>query len=168
MSNETILIVEDEAITGISLKKSLTELGYSVIGIVQTGEQAVEIAVEKKPDLVLMDIQLAGKMDGITAAENIRIKTRIPVIYITAFSDDKSVEKAKVTEPYGYILKPIREHMLKTTIEIALYKTAIEHKHNERDEPIRRLLNEVTDEFMLIDSEKKIIAINESIEKTRT
>ena len=139
-----------------------------MIGIVQTGEQAVEIAVEKKPDLVLMDIQLAGKMDGITAAENIRIKTRIPVIYITAFSDDKSVEKAKVTEPYGYILKPIREHMLKTTIEIALYKTAIEQKHKERDEPIRRLLNEVTDEFMLIDSEKKIIAVNESIEKTRT
>ncbi len=168
MSRETILIVEDEAITGMGLKKSLTDLGYVVIGIVPTGEQAIEVAVEQKPNLVLMDIQLAGKMDGITAAENIRIKTRIPVIYITAFSDDKSVEKAKVTEPYGYILKPIREHMLKTTIEIALYKTAIEQKHKERDEPIRRLLNEVTDEFMLIDSEKKIIAVNESIEKTRT
>ena len=165
MSRETILIVEDEAITGMGLKKSLTDLGYVVIGIVPTGEQAIEVAVEQKPNLVLMDIQLAGKMDGITAAENIRIRTRIPVIYLTKHSDHRFVQKAKITEPFGYIIKPVSEAELKTTIEIALYKAGIEQKLKVRDDTIRRLLNAVTDDLVLINSERKIIAINDSMAK---
>jgi len=165
MSRETILIVEDEAITGMGLKKSLTDLGYVVIGIVPTGEQAIEVAVEQKPNIVLMDIQLAGKMDGITAAENIRIRTRIPVIYLTKHSDHRFVQKAKITEPFGYIIKPVSEAELKTTIEIALYKAGIEQKLKVRDDTIRRLLNAVTDDLVLINSERKIIAINDSMAK---
>ena len=165
MSRETILIVEDEAITGMGLKKSLSDLGYVVIGIVPTGEQAIEVAVEQKPNIVLMDIQLAGKMDGITAAENIRIRTRIPVIYLTKHSDHRFVQKAKITEPFGYIIKPVSEAELKTTIEIALYKAGIEQKLKVRDDTIRRLLNAVTDDLVLINSERKIIAINDSMAK---
>ena len=163
MSKETILIVEDEAITGMGLKKSLTDLGYSVIGIVPTGEQAVEVAIEKKPNLVLMDIQLAGKMDGIVAAENIRVRARIPVIFLTAYSDDRFVQKAKITEPFGYILKPVREQELRTTIEMAFYKHAMEQELRLSEETTRVLLNETADMHFLIDNDGKILVVNEAL-----
>ena len=165
MSQETILIVEDEAVTGMGLKKSLTDMGYVVIDIVPTGEQAVEVAIEQKPNLVLMDIQLAGKMDGIEAAENIRVRTLIPVIYLTAYSDDRFVQKAKFTEPFGYILKPVREQELKTTIEMALYKHAMEQELRLSEETTRVLLNETEEMHFLIDSDGKILVVNEALAK---
>ena len=163
MSKETILIVEDEAITGMGIKKILTDFGYSVIGIVPTGEQAVEIAIEEKPDLILMDIQLAGEMDGTVAAENIRVRTHIPVIYLTAFSDDQFIQKAKITEPFGYILKPVREQELKTTIEMALYKHSMDLKLRVSEETARVLLNETVDMHFLMDTDGKLLAVNESL-----
>ena len=121
MSETTILIVEDEAVTAMALKRSLTNMGYSICGVFPTGEQAVQKAAELNPDLILMDIKLAGKMTGINAAAEIRATSTVPVIYLTAFSDDRVVNAAKVTGPFGYILKPVREQELKTTIETALY-----------------------------------------------
>ena len=165
MSRETILIVEDEAITGMGLKKSLTDMGYVVIDIVPTGEQAVEVAIEQKPNLVLMDIQLAGKMDGIEAAENIRVRTRIPVIYLTAYSDDRFVQKAKITEPFAYLLKPVREQELKTAIEMAIYKHQIEQQIRQRDDTIHTLLNATDNPSLLLDAQANIIALNEAMVK---
>ncbi|MBU4259376.1 MAG: response regulator, partial [Desulfobacteraceae bacterium] len=122
MSDTRILVVEDEGIIAKDIKNILSFLGYSVIGIASSGEEAIEKAMEMHPDLVLMDIVLEGDMDGVKAAEHIRDRFDIPVVYLTAYSDDTTLQRAKITEPYGYILKPFQERELYTTIEMALYK----------------------------------------------
>jgi PAS domain S-box-containing protein len=163
MGETKILVVEDEAITGMDIRRSLIEMGYAVIGIATTGELAVRKAGELHPDLILMDIMLAGKMNGIEAAEQIRQEYRIPVVYLSAYSDDTFLAKAKVTEPFGYILKPFRELELKTTIEMALYKNAIEHALRISEETTRVLLNATQDIVFLADTSGSLLAINESL-----
>lgn len=160
---KTILIVEDEAVTAMGLKRSLIDMGYSVCGIASTGELALQKAEELRPDLILMDIQLAGEMDGIVAAENIRMKYHTPVIYLTAFSDQRYLDKAKITQPFGYILKPVRESDLCTTIEMALYKHAMEQNLRVSEETTRVLLNETNDMHYLMDTEGKILAANDAL-----
>jgi len=160
MSDAKILVVEDEAITGMDIRKSLIEMGYSVGDVATTGELAVRKAGELHPDLVLMDIMLAGKMTGIEAAEIIRRVFHIPVVYLTAYSDDSFLARAKITEPYGYILKPFRELELKTTIEMALYKFAMEHALRVGEETTRVLLNATEDYLFLIDTHGKFLAVN--------
>jgi CheY-like chemotaxis protein len=122
MSGAKILVVEDENIVALEIKKRLQHLGYTVAGVAATGEDAVRKAEGILPDLVLMDIMLKGEIDGIDAASEIRRRLNIPVIYLTAYSDGETLERAKLTEPYGYILKPFEEDDLRTTIEIALYR----------------------------------------------
>jgi len=117
-----ILIVEDERIIGLDIQKNLERLGYEVINIVNTGEAAVDLAGELKPSLVLMDIMLGGGISGIEAADSIRRKYNIPVVYLTALTDEETLQKAKVTEPYGYILKPFDLKGIHSAIEMALYK----------------------------------------------
>jgi PAS domain S-box-containing protein len=121
-----ILVVEDEKITAMDIRERLRGLGYDPLPDVSTGEEAIEVATELKPDLVLMDVILKGRIDGVEAASVIRERLRIPVIFLTAFSDDNTLQRAKVTEPYGYILKPFEERELHTTIEMALYKYRME------------------------------------------
>ncbi len=128
MSDVLILIVEDELIVARDLEDTLLGLGYKKPIIVSTGEAAVEKAREHKPDLVLMDIMLGGKMDGVTAAGEIKSMFNIPVLYLTAYSNPEVLTRAKKTKPYGYILKPFEEKDLSTSIEIALYKNEIERK----------------------------------------
>ena len=99
-----VLVVEDELIVARDIGLQLTELGYSLAGTARTGEQALELAAELRPDLVLMDIQLAGDMDGIAAARLIRANCSVPVVFLTAFAADDVLERAKLTEPFGYIL----------------------------------------------------------------
>jgi signal transduction histidine kinase len=115
-----ILIVEDEAIIADTLATRLTKMGYQVVDTIDTGEDAIEISIQKKPDLVLMDIMLAGDMDGIEAAQRIYHILSIPIVFLTAYADEKTLEKAKITKPFGYIVKPFKEQELKATIEIAL------------------------------------------------
>jgi len=122
MKNTRILVVEDEAIVAMVIKKRLIELGYVVSGVAATGKDAINKVEGTFPDLVLMDIMLKGDMDGIEAAEEIRKRFSIPVIYLTAHSDEKTLERAKLTEPYGYILKPFTERDLSSNIEIAIHK----------------------------------------------
>ncbi|HIJ06619.1 MAG: PAS domain S-box [Methanomicrobiales archaeon 53_19] len=165
MSEASIMIVEDEAVTAMALKRTLTNMGYSVCGVFPTGEQAVQKAAELKPDLILMDIKLAGKMTGINAATEIRATSTVPVIYLTAFSDDRVVNAAKVTGPFGYILKPVREQELKTTIETALYKHAMDLHLREYQETVRVLLNATPDMHFLIDSENTIRMANQALAK---
>ncbi|MFC2155828.1 response regulator [Acidobacteriota bacterium] len=117
-----ILIVENEAIVSIEIQEKLTELGYPVAGIALSGEEAVKKTGEIKPDLVLMDINLGEGMGGIEAAQEIQSRYNIPVIYLTAYTNEETLQKAKVTKPYGYITKPFNERELYIIIEIALYK----------------------------------------------
>jgi len=163
MSDANILIVEDEAVTGMDIQKSLVEMGYSVCAIATTGELAVRKAGELHPDLILMDIMLAGKMNGIEAAEQIKKQYHIPVVYLTAYSDDSYLAKAKLTEPFGYILKPFREMELKTTIEMALYKFAMEHALRISEETTRVLLNATEDFLFLIDTRGRFLAVNKAL-----
>ena len=134
MSKNNILVVEDESIVSKDIQQSLKKLGYNIVGAASTGEKAIEIANETKPDLVLMDIMLKGEMSGIETAEKIKETLSIPVIYLTAYADENTLAKAKVTEPYGYIIKPFKEFDLHTSIEMALYKHGKEQEIvKERD-----------------------------------
>jgi len=132
VTSRRILIVEDEGIVALDLKSRLGLLGYEVAGTAADGERALQLAVQQRPDLVLMDIRLEGAIDGIQAAQAIRRQCRVPVVFLTAFSEDSTLERAKLAEPFGYVLKPFDERELKTTIEMALYK-------HQADEEIRRL-----------------------------
>ncbi|MFC1829343.1 HD domain-containing phosphohydrolase [Thermodesulfobacteriota bacterium] len=122
MDKKRILVVEDDKITAKLISKSLQELGYSVSSVVPSGEEAIQKVEEDAPDLVLMDIVLEGDMDGIAAAKEIRFRFQIPVIYLTGYAEDEFLDRVKITEPYGYILKPFNTRELHTNIEIALYK----------------------------------------------
>lgn len=117
-----ILIVGDEKITGMDIRQTLREFGYVPIGPVASGEDAVAVALAIRPDVILMDIFLKGRMDGIQAAEAIRSKYSCPVIYVTAHADQITCDRAKVTEPSGWILKPINEGELHKAIERGLYR----------------------------------------------
>lgn len=129
-----ILVVEDESIVAKDIQVCLRKLGYNVIGICSTGESAVEKALDERPDLIMMDIMLKGEMSGIQAAAAIRKDHDIPVIFLTAYTDRDTVDKAKETEPYGYIIKPFKEIDIQTAIEIALYKHSKEKVvRQERD-----------------------------------
>ncbi len=109
MKKANILIVEDEAIVAQEIKICLENMGHSVVSIASRGEEAIGKAEEKRPDLILMDIQLKGQMDGIEAADIIQSRFDIPVIFLTAHYDDERLERAKSTRPYGYVLKPFQE-----------------------------------------------------------
>lgn len=126
MNSIKVLVVEDESIVSKDIQNSLVNLGYTVVGSAATGERAIELANEVKPDIVLMDIMLKGTMNGIEAADNIRKNLRIPIIFLTAYTDDATLSKAKITEPFGYIIKPFKEIDLHTNIEMAIYKHAKE------------------------------------------
>jgi CheY-like chemotaxis protein len=125
MTKGTILVVEDDIIIGSLITSRLEMLGYSVCGIVSTGEEAIARAADQMPDLVLMDIQLNGEVDGITATRIIHDQHPIPVVYLTSYSDEGTLERAKKTDPAGYIIKPFTDDALRTTIEIALYRTSM-------------------------------------------
>ncbi|MQY60561.1 response regulator, partial [bacterium] len=121
MNSVKILVVENEQIVADDIKFRLKRLGYAVSGIALSGEEAVKKAEEIHPDLVLMDVVLEGKMDGTEAASEISSRFNIPVVYLTAYADDKTLERAKITEPFGFILKPFEDRELYSTIEMALY-----------------------------------------------
>jgi len=120
MDRAKLLIVEDEPEVAETLELKLKKFGYTVVGRESTAEDAIQKSGELHPDIVLMDIELYGKMDGITAADVIRKKYHIPVIYITAICDTKTLERVGASIPYGYLLKPFRDDELRTVIEIAL------------------------------------------------
>lgn len=133
MEKPAIFIVEDEAIVANDLKETLLSLEYRVAGIAKSGELALETVKETRPDLVLMDIHLAGEMDGVETAGKIHILYNIPVIYLTAYADKILLDRAKITEPYGYVIKPYDERELHSIIEMALYKHRVEREIKKRD-----------------------------------
>jgi response regulator RpfG family c-di-GMP phosphodiesterase len=126
MEKKKVMVVEDERIVARDIAGQLTDLGYDVVATAYSGEEAVEKAGEVRPDLVLMDIVLAGKMDGIQASERITALYGTPVVYLTAYADDNTFGRAKLTGPSGYILKPVEKKQLHITIELALSRQHIE------------------------------------------
>lgn len=134
-----ILVTEDEGIVRKDIERSLKKLGYNVVGSADTGEKAIELATELKPDLALMDIMLKGKMTGIEAAAEIKKKMDIPVIFLTAYADESTLAKAKITEPHGYILKPFKEIDIHTSIEMAIHKHGKEKELKIESELLRSL-----------------------------
>jgi len=160
MNKYSILVVEDEALIAANLVQILSSLGYSVHKPVATGEDAIRSVKTRKPDLVLMDIKLAGVMDGIEAAEKIRAFVDIPIVYLTAFTDDTRLTKAQLTEPYGYILKPAHKRVLHGTIEMALYKHALDRKLKESEQKYRSLAEASTDMIYIIDRNDAVQYIN--------
>jgi two-component system, response regulator PdtaR len=143
MSGERIMVVEDESILAMLIKRKLQNWGYDVVDWVDTGEDAVKNAKNIVPDLILMDIVLKGDMDGIEAAQLIRKELDIPIIYLTAYSNDEVLKRAQETEPYGYILKPFREGEVNANIKMALYKHNSENK--KREEIKKRVLTDFYD-----------------------
>ncbi len=160
MANANILVVEDETIVAKYIQKWLRSLGYVVPAVVSSGEEAVEKARETRPDLVLMDIVLRGGMDGVEAAKEIRACLNIPIVFLTAYADDNTIERAKITEPFGYILKPFEERELHSTIEMALYKHRMEKQLKESREWFATTLKSIGDAVIATDKEGLITFMN--------
>jgi PAS domain S-box-containing protein len=133
-----ILVVEDEIIIAEDLQIKLIRMGYSVPDIVSSGEDAIKKVKENNPDIILMDIVIHGKMDGIETVEKIHAFSDVPVIYLTAYADQYTLERAKITEPFGYLLKPFKERELLITLEMALYKHKMETKLKESEKRLRK------------------------------
>jgi len=160
MKKTRILVVEDEAIVAKNLQRRLERINYSVPAIVATGEDAITKVKLQQPDLVLMDIVLQGVMDGIEAAEKIRANYDIPVIYLTAYADKKTLERAKKTEPFGYMTKPFDDKELSITIEMALYKHRMEKKLKERESWLSTTLKSIGDAVIATDGAGRVIFMN--------
>jgi PAS domain S-box-containing protein len=164
VAKANILIVEDDFVIAKVLAESLQELGYQVAGIVSTGEEAVERSAKLHPDLVLMDIRLKGEMDGIEAGEAISGDLHIPIVYLTAYSDERTVERAKITEPYGYLIKPFTDTELKTTLEMAIYKHRRERREREKGEWFLETLMAISDGIITTNIEGQISFMNPAAE----
>lgn len=161
MAPTVILVVEDEGIVARDLKNKLQDMGYIVSGIASSGEQAIEKAGETPPDLVLMDIVLKGDiMDGVEAAAQIRARFDIPVVYVTAYADDALLERAKLTEPYGYILKPFKERELRSAIEIGLYRHRMERQLKETKRWLATTLKSIGDGVLTTDTRGCVTYMN--------
>jgi DNA-binding NarL/FixJ family response regulator len=157
-SMKKIMIVEDEAVIALRLEQQLIEMGYDVIGISHTGEAAVENARSLPPDLILMDIMIPGDLDGIDVAKIVREELDIPVIFMTAFSEDEFIERAKEAEPYGYLVKPIRDRELRATVKIALYKKKLDEALKKSHDELEHRVEERTIE---LETALKGIALSE-------
>jgi len=155
-----ILVVEDERIIALDLQRRLHSLGYTVCAIAGSGPEAVAHAAQSHPDLILMDIVLPGPMDGIEAAAQIRAHADIPVIYLTAHADEATLQRAKTTEPFGYLLKPFDTRVMQPTIEMALYK---HHMEQER----RHLLHQLQEALTNIKTLQGLLPICAACKKIR-
>ncbi|NDV22121.1 HD domain-containing phosphohydrolase [Desulfovibrio sp. JC022] len=157
-----ILVVEDEAIVSLDIQGRLKKLGYHVAGIATSGEQAVQILEECNPDLILMDIMLEGDMDGIDTAAAINKECNIPIIYLTAYADNDTLKRAKITEPFGYIIKPFEDRELNLTIEMALYKHRAETTLNENRRWLKTTFDSIDDAVITTDHHGRIKSMNKS------
>jgi PAS domain S-box-containing protein len=160
-----ILIVEDGLIIAEDLRRRCEALGYAVTGIAATGEDAVFIADRTRPDLVLMDIRLKGTMDGIEAGRQIRGSFDIPIVYATSSSDEATLVRAKETDPFGYLLKPVEPRELHATIELALHRRTRETELRRRHELHRMLISAYAEPAILMDTDGRITAVNGAAER---
>ncbi len=160
MAEERIQIVEDEKIIALDLQRRLEKFGYSVVALAATAEEAVEAALEYYPDIILMDIMLGGNRDGIDAAIEIHEQYNVPIVFLTAYADERTVERAKKAEPVGYVLKPFKERELQTTIDIALYKSSIDRQMQEQEQLFEALLDSMNDGLIAYSKDQTIRFLN--------
>ncbi|MEE8373765.1 MAG: PAS domain S-box protein [Dehalococcoidia bacterium] len=160
MTKAQILIVEDEGIVAEEIRGKLAALRYGVPAIAVSGEEALEKAEELQPDLVLMDIKLKGDMDGVEAAEKIHDRLDIPVVYLTAFANDATLQRAKKTGPFGYIIKPFEDRDLHTSIEMALHKHEMEKRLRESEQWLAATLKSIGDAVIATDARGRVVLLN--------
>ncbi len=160
-----VLVVEDESLVAADIQGHLETLGYAVPKVMSSGEEAVRTATENRPDLVLMDIQLKGRMDGIEAARILQFRFNIPVVYVTAFADDRTLQRAKGTEPYGYVLKPFGKRELQTAIELALHKHGRERRLRTGEQWLMALIGNIGAGIVVIDHAGAICLMNPMAEE---
>jgi PAS domain S-box-containing protein len=163
-SASKIMIVEDEVVITMRLQQRLASMGFDVTGVAYAGEEAVEKAKSLRPDLILMDIMIPGKLDGIAAAKIVKAELDIPVVFLTAFSEDKIIKRAKEAEPYGYILKPFQDREIKAAIEIALYKKKMEKALRESEKKFKDFLDNLGDAAYEVDTIGNITYANKVAE----
>ena len=159
-----VLIVEDESVVAWDIQETLESLGYKVVANVTSGAEAIQIPAALKPDLVLMDIRLEDDIDGITAAEQIRDRFDIPIIYLTAHADEYTWQRAINTNPYGYLIKPFQERELQTTIEIALRRHQLEKRSQDSQEQIVSTLISIGEATIVTDYRGYIVSLNQAAE----
>jgi PAS domain S-box-containing protein len=160
MRSARILIVEDDRIVARDIELQLTRIGHSVVGMTGRGEDALRLALSTQPELVLMDIRLEGTIDGVDAAEQIRQRCHVPVVFLTAYADDETVRRASLTEPFGYLLKPFEDTELRTVIEMALYKHGAERKLRESERRFVTTLSSIGDAVIATDSQARVTFMN--------
>jgi len=165
MSKLRLLLVEDESLVAKDIVNMVRGLGYSVLAVVSTGEEAIALVEKSQPDIVLMDIVLKGEVDGIEAARRIWEEFSIPVVYLTAYADEATLQRAKVTEPFGYIIKPFDERELQTTIEMAFFKSQMDKKLREREEWLSTVLRSIGDGVIATDTNGRVTFLNVMAER---
>lgn len=156
----SILIVEDESVIALDLKRTLASLGYEVSATVSTAEAALEAVTETPPDLVLMDIKLRGSVDGIAAAALIRKRLAVPIVFLTSYSDEETLQRAKDVQPYAYLLKPFNDRDLRTSVEIALERSRLERSVAEREGWLSTTLESIGDGVIAADAKGRINFVN--------
>ncbi len=164
MEKARIMVVEDEAVISLEIQDRLSRMGHSICATAISGDDAVRAASDKRPDLILMDVHLKGEVDGVDAATQIRSHLDIPVIYLTAFADDRTVERARLTEPFGYLIKPFSEKEMYAAIEMALYKHALEVKLKESERRYATTLRCIADCVIVTDLNMGIALMNPAAE----
>jgi CheY-like chemotaxis protein len=157
-----VLVVEDEGLIAHDISKRLESLGHTVVGTASTAEEALEAAVDA--ELVLMDIRIDGERDGIAAAAEIRERYHIPVIFLTAHADRSTLERAKAAVPYGYMVKPLGPATLQASIEIAIYKHAIERDLEEREAWLRTTVASAGEAILAADKQGNVLLMNPAAE----
>jgi len=162
MNGSRILVVEDERIVGEDIRLTLEDLGYEIVGVVSTGEEAVRKAAETKPDLALMDIVLADEIDGIEAAKRMRAVWNVPVIYLTAYSAKCTHNRTHETEPFGYLVKPFKRSDLRCAIETALFKHEMEMRLKKSEQKFRLLYENVPSAYQSLDDRGLLLEVNEA------
>ena len=160
MALATILVVEDENIVAMDLQQRLNDMGYSVPALAASSQDALRKAAEIRPDLVLMDIRLRGYVDGIEVAQKLREMLDVPFVYLTAHTDEATLARAKITDPFGYIVKPFDERILRSTIEMALYRRNTERQLKQSAACLRAVLSCVGDGLIGTDDRSRVTFMN--------
>ena len=151
MQQKKVLIVEDEGVVALSLQSILTKMGYTIIGTAITGDEAITLARDRNPDVILMDIHIKGTMDGIQATEKINEFSDVPIIYLTAYADDETVSRAIRTRSHSYLVKPVNQRELYSNIEFAIYKRRLKDRAVTSQENLELLLTKVKEAGFIMD-----------------
>jgi PAS domain S-box-containing protein len=164
VQEKSVLIVEDEGVVALSIQAALTKMGYTVVGIAVTGAEALSLAREHKPDVILMDIHIKGDMDGIQTTEKLNEVSDIPVIFLTAYADDETVKRALKTKSTSYLVKPYNPRELYSNIEFAIYKRRMKDRAGSHRENLELFFTRSSGAGLIIDMQNRVVFANSAAE----